>query len=147
VKVGTTELGLVPIFFRRVVSDTPAIAVINTSFSKTRPDITLKEFTKTNDLKKPSLVFDIEDNLLGIISKKEITKSHKKTQEQTTVADVMYRKFHTTLPDDYLFTVIQKMNSHPFDMIPVVDPNDSRKVVGVVTSEGLMNLLTETKKV
>lgn len=146
VKVGTSELGLVPIFFRRVVSDTPAIAVINTSFSKTRPDITIKEFYKTNDAKKPFLVFDNEDNLIGIVSKKEIDKSHKKAREQTTIADVMYRKFHTTLPDDYLFTVIQKMNSHPFDMIPVVDPNDSRKVIGIVTSDALMNLLTETKK-
>ena len=146
VKVGTSELGLVPIFFRRVVSDTPAIAVINTSFSKTRPDITIKDFSKTNDAKKPFLVFDNEDNLIGIVSKKEIDKSHKKTREQTTIADVMYRKFHTTLPDDYLFTVIQKMNSHPFDMIPVVDPNDSRKVIGIVTSDALMNLLTETKK-
>jgi len=38
------------------------------------------------------------------------------------------------------------MNSHPFDMIPVVDPSDSRKVIGIVTSDALMNLLTETKK-
>jgi CBS domain-containing protein len=38
------------------------------------------------------------------------------------------------------------MNSHPFDMIPVVDPNDSRKVIGIVTSEAILNLLTETKK-
>jgi CBS domain-containing protein len=58
----------------------------------------------------------------------------------------MHRKFHTTLPDDYLFTVIQKMNSHPFDMIPIVDPKNTKKVIGVVTSEAMMNLLTETKK-
>lgn len=145
-KVGTSELGLVPIYFRRVVSDTPAIAVVNTSFSKTTPDVTIKEFSKNSDTKKPFLVFDGDDNLVGIISKKEIDKSHKKTRDITTVGDVMYTKFHTTLPDDYLFTVIQKMNSHPFDMIPIVDPDDARKVIGIVTAEAMMDLLTETKK-
>ena len=58
----------------------------------------------------------------------------------------MYKKFHTTLPDEYLFTVIQKMNSHPFDMIPVIDPNDNGKVIGIITNEAIMNLLTETEK-
>jgi CBS domain-containing protein len=147
VKVGTSELGLVPIFFRRVVSDTQAAAVMDTEFSKTKADVTIKEYCENNnDLKIPSLVFDKGDNLIGIVSKKEIEKSHKNTRDLTTVADIMYRKFHTTLPDDYLFTVIQKMNSHPFDMIPIVDPKNTRKVIGVVTSEAMMNLLTETKK-
>jgi len=145
-KVGTSELGLVPLFFRRVVSDTPAIAVINTAYSKITPDVSIKEFVENNDVKKPFLVLDNNDDLVGIISKKEIDKSHKKTRDIITIADVMYTKFHTTLPDDYLFTVIQKMNSHPFDMIPVVDPKDSSKVIGIVTSDAIMSLLTETKK-
>jgi Kef-type K+ transport system membrane component KefB len=145
VKVGTTELGLVPIFFRRVVSDTPAIAVITTEYSKIAPDVTISEFSNNNDSKKPFLVFDKDDNLLGIVSKKEIDKSNKKTHDTTTIADVMYRKFHTVLHDDYLFTVIQKMNSHPFDVIPVVDPKDTSKIIGIVTVDAIMNLLTETK--
>ena len=109
VKIGTLELGLIPIYFRRVVSDTPAIAVINTSFSKTTPDITIKEFIANNKItKSPFLVFDKEDNIVGMISKNEINRFHKKTRDSTTVADVMYKKFHTALPDEYLFSVIQK---------------------------------------
>ena len=88
-KVGTTELGLVPLFFRRVVSDTPAIAVINTAYSKTSPDVLLNEFSKNSDTKKPFLVFDEDDNLIGIVSKKEIDKSHKKTRDITTIGDVI----------------------------------------------------------
>ncbi len=145
-KVGTAELGLVPLYFRRVVSDTPAIAVVNTAFSKTRPDITIKEFLENNEItKKPFLVFD-DDILVGLVSKREINNSQKKTRDLTTIGDVMYKKFHTTLPDDYLFTVIQKMNSHPFDMIPVADPDNPGKIIGIITDEAIMNLLTETKK-
>jgi len=147
VKVGTTELGLIPVFFRRVVSDVPAMAVINTEFLKTTPEITIKEFLENNDVnKKPFLVFDEQNKLVGIVSKREIDKFHKKTRDITTIADVMYKKFHTVLPQDYLFTVIQKMNSHPFDIIPVIDPSKDGKVVGIVTTEGIMNLLTETKQ-
>jgi Kef-type K+ transport system membrane component KefB len=41
VKVGTIELGLLPIYFRRVVSDVPAIAVITTDFPRTTPLLTV----------------------------------------------------------------------------------------------------------
>ena len=147
VKVGTSELGLIPVYFRRVVSDVPAMAVINTEFLKTTPEITIKEFLENNDINKKSfLVFDEQNKLVGIVSKREIDKFHKKTRDITTIADVMYKKFHTVLPQDYLFTVIQKMNSHPFDIIPVIDPSKDGKVVGIVTTEGIMNLLTETKE-
>ena len=67
------------------------------------------------------------------------------TRDSTTVADVMYKKFHTALPDEYLFSVIQKMNTHPFDMIPIMDPKNYGKVIGVVTNKGVMELLTDTK--
>jgi len=145
--IGASEFVLSPFYFRRVVSDTPAIAVINTAFSKTTQDITIKEFNENNTItKKPFLVFDDEDRLVGLISKREINNSHKKTRDLTKVSDVMYKKFHTTLPDEYLFTVIQKMNSHPFDLIPVIDPNNDGKVIGIITDEAIMNLLTEAEK-
>ncbi|MCV0431809.1 cation:proton antiporter [Nitrosopumilus sp.] len=143
-KIGASELGLVPLYFRRVVSDTPAIAVINTAFSKTTPDITIEEFQKNNTItKKPFLVFENE-RLVGLVSKREIDKSHKNTRDLVTIGDIMYKKIHTALPEDYLFSVIQKMNSHPFDMIPVIDTNN--KVIGIITDEAIMNLLTEIKK-
>lgn len=144
VKVGTLEMGLIPVYFRRVVSDLHAISVINTDFSKTTSNITIKEFLEKNDLKEPFLVFDEQNNLVGIISKREINKIHKKIHDVTTISDVMYKKFQTVFPQDYLFSVIQKMNSHPFDMIPVIDPKDGN-VIGIVSNHGIMNLLTETK--
>jgi len=145
VKVGTLELGLIPVYFRRVVSDLHAISVIDTEFSKTTPGITIKEFLENNELnKKAFLVFNEKNELVGIVSKREIDKFHKKTRDITTIADVMYKNFHTVLPEDYLYSVIQKMNSHPFDIIPVVDPKDGN-VIGIVTNQSIMSLLTDTK--
>ena len=58
----------------------------------------------------------------------------------------MYEKVPTVLPSEYLYSVIQKMNSYPFDMIPVVDPEDLKKVVGIISNHDIMNLLVEPKK-
>ena len=145
VKVGTLELGLLPLYFRQVVSDVPAIAVVITDFPKTSPDLTVKKFLENNDLgKKIFLVINAQNKLVGIVSKREIERFHKKTFDAIIITDVMYKKFHTVMPDEYLYSVIQKMNSHPFDIIPVIDPNDEH-VVGIVTNHSIMNLLTENK--
>ncbi|CAD6523709.1 Cation/H+ exchanger [metagenome] len=145
VKVGTLELGLIPVYFRRVVSDVPAIAVIVTDYLKTTQNVTIKEFLNKTELgKKVCLVMDENNKLVGIISKREINRFHKKTFDVIKVSDVMYTKFQTVSPDEYLYSVIQKMNSHPFDIIPVIDPKTD-SVVGMVTTQSIMNLLVESK--
>ena len=59
----------------------------------------------------------------------------------------MEKKFHTVIPQDYVYSVIQKMNSHHFEVIPVIEPGFSGKIVGIVSSQTLLNLLAETKPV
>jgi hypothetical protein len=107
-KVGTLELGLMPIYFRRVVSDTHAVSVMNKEYSKTSSDISVKDFSVKNNIKKiPFLVFDNSDKLVGIISKRQIEKLIK-TLDLIIISDIMYTKFHTAQPDEYLYSVIQK---------------------------------------
>jgi predicted transcriptional regulator len=143
-KVGTLELGLMPIYFRRVVSDTQAISVMNKEYSKTSSDISVKDFSTKNNIGKiPFLVFDNSDKLVGMISKREIEKADKKTRDLIIISDIMYTKFHTAQQDEYLYSVIQKMNSHPFDIIPIIDQENNGKVIGIITNEGIMELLTE----
>jgi CBS domain-containing protein len=145
-KVGTLELGFMPIYFRRVVSDTLASSVMNKEYPKTVTNISIKDFSTNNNIGKiPFLVFDDLGKLVGLVSKHEIEKAHKKTRNLITISDVMYKKFHTAQPDDYLYSVIQKMNLHPFDMIPITDPNNNGKIIGIVTNNGIMELLEDTK--
>lgn len=148
VKVGTAELGLMPVFFRRTVSDYTAKQIMTSDFHKISPDLTLDEFKKlkSEELKKHDfLVTDLENNLLGAVSKREIKNVHKKSHDVVKIRHIMYRRVHTVLSDEYLFSVIQKMNSHPFDMIPVVENIDSTKIIGVVTTENIMKLFAEKK--
>ena len=145
-KVGTSELGLMPIYFRRVVSDTQAMSVMDKEYPKTNFNISVKDFSVKNSIKKiPFLVFDNSDKLVGIISKREIERAHKKTLDLILISDIMYTKFNTAQPDEYLYSVIQKMNSHPFDIIPIMDSENNGKVMGIITNEGIMELLTDIK--
>jgi Kef-type K+ transport system membrane component KefB len=148
IKVGTLELGLLPGFFRRVVSDYTAKQVMDKDFSKISANTNLEEFLRTHDVNSKSvfMIFDDKDNLLGLVSQKEIKRIHKKNHEIITVGDIMYKKYHTVVPNEQIFTVIQKMNSHPFDAIPVIDDTDSKKILGIVTGENIMELLVKKEE-
>lgn len=93
------------------------------------------------------MVIDDDGRLIGIVSKKELNNVHKKNREVALISDIMERKFHTVIPQDYIYSVIQKMNSHHFEMIPVIEPGISGKIMGIVSSKTLLSLLAETKPV
>jgi Kef-type K+ transport system membrane component KefB len=143
VKVGTLELGLLPGFFRRVVSDYTAEQVMDKEFSKISPETILEEFLDSHDVNSKSvfMVYDDNDNLVGLISQKQIKKIHKKNHNVIRIDDIMYKKYHTVTSKEQIFTVIQKMNSHPFDVIPVLDDINSKKILGVITGDNIMKLL------
>jgi predicted transcriptional regulator len=92
------------------------------------------------------MIFDDKDNLLGLVSQKEIKRIHKKNHEKITTGDIMYKKYPTVVPNEQIFTVIQKMNSYPFDAIPVIDDVDSKKILGIVTGENIMGLLVKKEE-
>lgn len=71
---------------------------------------------------------------VGIISKRKIEKFDKKTHDAIILANTMFKKFHTASPDEHLYSVIQKMISHPFDIIPIIDPKNEN-LVGIVTNQ------------
>ena len=106
------------------------------------------KFLGTNDVNSKSifLVCDEIDNPVGLVSQKEIKKIQKKNHSETTIGDIMYKKFHTITSKEQIFAIIQKMNSHPLDAIPVVDGADSKKVLGIVTADNIMNLLVKKEE-
>jgi Kef-type K+ transport system membrane component KefB len=148
VKVGTLELGLLPAFFRRVVSDYTAKQVMDKEFSKVFLKTTLEEFLHSNDVNSKSIfvICDDKNNLVGLVSQKEIKRIHKKYYDKTTLGDIMYERYHTVTPNEQIFTIIQKLNSHPFDVIPVVDNIDSKKILGLVTGDNIMELLVKKEE-
>lgn len=150
VKVGSSELGFLPVYFKRAVSDHTAIKVTEQNYQRSNSFTTIFEALKKSDVggNKIILVFDEDDrHLLGLVSKNELKKIPKDSQKNITMGQICFKKFHFVFPDEFLYTVIQKMNSHPFDSIPVISRTVEQNVIGIVTSEKIMDLLsTEEKK-
>jgi len=149
VKVGSSELGFLPVYFKRAVSDHTAIGVMRQDYQKTTSSITVSQALKEFDVSgnKIILVFDDDDkHLLGLVSKNEIKKLSKESQKVFTMGSICFKKFHHVFPDEYLYTVIQKMNSHPFDSIPVISRTVDQDVIGIITSEKIMGLLSLEEK-
>jgi len=147
VKVGTLELGLLPGFFRRVVSDYTAHQVMDEEFLKISLETSLEEFLNLHEINSKSVFIVYDDkNPVGLISQKEIKKIHKKNHSVIKIKDIMYKKYHTVTSYEQIFSVIQKMNSHPFDVIPVIDDTNSKKILGVVTGDNIMKLLVKKEE-
>lgn len=143
VKVGASELSLTPVYFRRAVSDLTAENVL-TNYEKIYSDITIEDAEKQLE-KSPIqgvLVFDRKEKLVGITSK-DYLKAHKRKRNAIKLSEVMYKKFPTVIPHDFIFSVIQKMNAYPFDIIPVISADHENEVVGVVTNESIFESLIE----
>jgi len=63
------------------------------------------------------------------------------------VGDALLTNYSWVIPQDYLFSVIQKVNSNPFHTVPVFAPDHSQKVIGVVTDESILNTLSKSEHV
>jgi len=149
VKIGSSEVGFLPVYFKRAVSDHTAISVMDSNYQRTKLSVTIYDALKEFDVSgnKIILVFD-EDNihLLGIVSKNEVKKLSKESQKVLTMGQVCFKKSHVVFPDEFLHSVIQKMNSHPFDSIPVISRTIEQDVIGIVTSEKILELLSLEEK-
>jgi len=149
VKIGSSELGFLPVYFKRAVSDHTAIKVTEQNYQRTKSSVTISDALKEFDVggNKIILVFD-EDNkhLLGLVSKNELKKISKDSQKNITMGQICFKKFNFVFPNEFLYTVIQKMNSHPFDSIPVISQTVEQNVIGIVTSDKIMELLSLEEK-
>lgn len=143
VKVGDLEIGMLPIYFRRAVSDQKAEDAMITKYPVVFQNEKIKDILEKYDLSKMTCLVNDVDYTVGMISKKDLSKVHKNSYDKYTAQDIMNKKFNTVLPQEYLFSVIQKMNSHPYDIIPVTEPSPNGRVIGIVTNESVMDLLSK----
>ena len=148
VKLGSSEIGFSPVYFR-TVSDNTAASVMEQEFQRANSDMILDEGLKEFDLSGNKVIFVFDKytkNLVGLVSQKQIKKISKESRKNLTLGDVSFKKFQYVFSEDYLFTVIEKMNSHPFEIVPVISQTPEHNVIGVVTSQKIMDLLSLEEK-
>lgn len=140
VTVGSKELALIPMFFRRAVSGYNSEKVMNFSFNQISPNDTLVNIVENQKHPKQEFIVVDEDKVVGLVSKKDIEKVNKKHRDVVQVKNIMHKKFQTVIPQEFLFSAIQKLNENPVHIVPVINPIDS-KLIGSIATEDIMKLL------
>ena len=146
VKIGSSEIGMLPLYFRQALSNYKVGDVMSEKFAKVPHNLTVSEYVKAfPDAQKIShLVFDGE-KLIGAISSKELKKVSKGLWTQVPIGKIVIPFISHVTFDEYLFTVVQKLNSEHFDLIPVLSL-DHNKVIGIVRSQMLLDILAQENK-
>ncbi len=112
-------------------------------FSRVTPDISLEEFI--NELSashryRASLVMDLDDHLLGIITAADLNQIPRAQWATTTVGAVMVPRaaMATVLPTEELSSALRKMAEHNVGQLPILADGGVR---GVIRRDRIIELL------
>lgn len=145
---GEPREALIPLYVRLAFGDSIAKDVMSVSLPNVGKDIPVSQFVKEHldAMKATYLVLDSNNALLGVVSIREINKVPQEQWKTTMIESVMDKNIQVAMADEDLFFVIEKMNLHHYDLIPVVDKVDLRKVIGIITRHDVMQLLVKQSK-
>ncbi|MGI0018649.1 MAG: cation:proton antiporter [Nitrosotalea sp.] len=136
---------LIPLYVKMAIGDLKAKDVMSTNLPTTSGDVMISKFVKDHldALTNSYLVLGDDDKFLGLVSIREIKRVSQKKWDATTLDKVMNREITFTDPDEELFLVLEKMNLHHYDLIPVKDALNDKKIVGVITKHDILQLLVK----
>ncbi|MFX1449618.1 MAG: homocysteine biosynthesis protein [Promethearchaeota archaeon] len=89
------------------------------------------------------IAVDDDRKLLGIVTSFDITKAV--AQKNLTLADVITRKVVVTTVDEPAAAAARKLETHDISALPVIDAQ--KRVLGMVTAEGLSKLLGRRRRI
>ncbi|MFQ5940385.1 MAG: cation:proton antiporter [Nitrososphaerales archaeon] len=136
---------LIPLYARIAFAEITAKDVMSVSLPYVAKDASLSQFLREHldAAKSTYLVLDDKNMLLGAVSIREIKKIRQARWNTTKLEEVMNKNIVVSSVDEDLFSVIEKMNLHHYDLIPVTDLTDPRRVIGVITRHEIMKLLVK----
>ena len=140
---GESPEALIPYYVRIAFADLNAKDVMSVSLPHVDKDTSVSQFLHEHlDIAKSTyLVLDDKNMLLGTVSIREINKIPQKKWKSTKLEYMMNKKIIVSNANEDLFSVIEKMNLHHYDLIPIVDITNNRKVVGIITRYNILQLL------
>ncbi len=76
--------------------------------------------------------------LVGIVTYRDMIQVPQEEINKMRVRDIMSRKLLTTVPHEPLDRVLRKMNESGYGQLPVVDPSNPSKLVGIISKRDLI---------
>lgn len=111
-------------------------------------DISLLDFVNDYIIKCRHKSFPVvnKDGLCGIVALSDVNKVPVSRWKELKVIDVANCDVFTVTPDTPLSSLLDVMAEKDFDRVPVVDPHDPKKVVGIVSTTDILWLIEKAEK-
>ena len=122
----------IPLLQKLFVKDAMTKKVITTTPNS--PISEIAEIMAKNTIKGMP-VLDDNGRLVGMVTLTDVLQIHFDQRATTKVGSVMTKELITTIPDESLYTAFDKMTSNQIGRLPVVEPGDSTKLIGIITRE------------
>ena len=75
---------------------------------------------------------------MGILSVSDFLEAFKKNALSLTMREIATRDVITVAEDDSLFSASSKISSGNFAILPVVDPHNNKRLVGIISCGDIM---------
>jgi len=126
----------------KLVAGVPVGEVMTPDFPTVPRTMTLREleakFAETDHHGFP--VLDEQGKLYGVVALSDLRDARDRERpETTTVGEICTRSLITAYPDETLADVLSRTGESDVGRIPVVDPADERRLVGVLRRKSLVD--------
>jgi len=78
--------------------------------------------------------------LLGIVATLDVVRVHPDKRAEMSVDQIMSRRVVVTYPDESLYEAMRKMSQNNISHLPVVEYNQPRRIVGIITIDDIVRL-------
>ena len=118
------------LFVKDAMTKKVITATLNTPLSE------IAEIMAKNTMKGMP-VLDDNGRLVGMVTLTDVLKVNPEQRAKTMASSVMTKELITTMPDESLYTAFGKMTSNQVGRLPVVEPGDNTKLIGIITREDI----------
>lgn len=134
-------------YIEDILENLKAHEIMNTKFVTVNPKQTVKEifeFVKQSGMSG----FPVIDNdmFIGLIVYRDLFKVEPDQMASTLVEDCMSKTIITAFPDDSAFDVLDKIENYGYGRIPIVDPLNSNKLLGIITKRDVLRAREKKRK-
>lgn len=88
-------------------------------------------------------VIDEKGEATGIVTIEEVSNVDKKLRDKTSVGSIARRNIDVCYPGETALDAFRKMSKHETGRIVVLDPNNHKKILGIITKRDLMHVLVK----
>ncbi|HIE19355.1 TPA: CBS domain-containing protein [Candidatus Bathyarchaeota archaeon] len=86
-------------------------------------------------------VVDEKEELIGIVTFEDIMNVSREERDKVSVREIAKKRLVTAYPDDSVLDAFEKMNAHDIGRILIVDRQNPKRILGIITRSDIMHAL------